>query len=163
MSYRKRITLGIALVWVLMATGFQGIGLAQQIQTPCELSDFTTYTSYEEMMDYMQKIQAASTEMLLSTYGTTVEGRKIPMTADAENLCFVRDITVIPDFVANAGGLISSYVEHIGGNENQMFEMVENIVSRNTKAVLDKSKADLCSPRECARILARAELRKKSR
>jgi len=78
MNYPKRLFLRIVMGVVLIAASIQGIGLAQQIQTTGELSDFTAYTSYEEMMDYMQKIQATSTEMLLSTYGTTIEGRAIP-------------------------------------------------------------------------------------
>jgi len=89
-----------------------------------------------------------------------VEGSNIPMTSEVENLCFMRNIMIIPDFVANAGGLISSYVEYIGGDENQMFEMIEEIISKNTKQVLEKSKTDLCSPRECGLILARGMLRK---
>ncbi len=90
-----------------------------------------------------------------------VEGSNIPTTDFVENLCFMKDIMVVPDFVANSGGLISSYVEYIGGDEKQMFEMIEKIVSENTKSVLDKSKEDLCSPRECALTMARGKLRKK--
>ena len=53
--------------------------LAQQsLQTPCELSGFERYTTYEEMMTYLQNVQAASTEMRLSNYGTTYEGRELP-------------------------------------------------------------------------------------
>ncbi len=53
--------------------------LAQQsLQTPCESSGFERYTTYEEMMTYLQDVQAASTEMRLSSYGTTYEGRELP-------------------------------------------------------------------------------------
>jgi glutamate dehydrogenase (NAD(P)+) len=90
-----------------------------------------------------------------------VEGSNIPMTNEVENLCFMRDILIVPDFVSNAGGLISSYVEYIGGDERQMFEMIADVVSKNTKKVLERSKEDLCSPRECALTMAKGKLRKK--
>ncbi|MFC1513659.1 DUF2817 domain-containing protein [candidate division KSB1 bacterium] len=51
---------------------------AQTIKTPSEKGDFEEYTTYEEMMEYLQEVQATTTEMLLSDYGETIEGRKIP-------------------------------------------------------------------------------------
>jgi len=35
-------------------------------------------------------------------------------------LLYKKGVLVVPDFVANAGGVISSYVEYIGGNEKKM-------------------------------------------
>ena len=51
---------------------------AQELRTPAETSNFTEYTSYDEMMDYLQALQATTTEMKLSTYGETWEGRELP-------------------------------------------------------------------------------------
>lgn len=51
---------------------------AQTIKTPSEKGDFVEYTTYEEMMEFLQEVQATTTEMLLSDYGETIEGRKIP-------------------------------------------------------------------------------------
>jgi len=90
-----------------------------------------------------------------------IEGSNIPMTYDVEKLCHEKGILVVPDFVSNAGGLISSYVEYIGGNEKTMFKMVEKKVSNNTKLVLEKSKEDRCLPRECGLKIAQERLRKK--
>ncbi|MCP4712356.1 MAG: hypothetical protein GY869_27355 [Planctomycetes bacterium] len=67
----------ISLMFLLVIAGPNAV-LGQEILTPFEESDFTEYTSYEDMMEYMQEIQVTSTEMLLSTFGTTIEGRKIP-------------------------------------------------------------------------------------
>ncbi|MFC1729148.1 DUF2817 domain-containing protein [candidate division KSB1 bacterium] len=50
----------------------------QEIQTAAEKTGFEEYTGYEDMMQYLQDIQAASTEMLLSSFGTTIEGREQP-------------------------------------------------------------------------------------
>ena len=77
MTHSSKQFIIVVLLFLIMIAGPKAV-LGQEILTPCEESDFTTYTSYEEMMDYMQQIQATSTEMLLSTYGTTIEGREIP-------------------------------------------------------------------------------------
>jgi len=92
-----------------------------------------------------------------------VEGSNIPMTFDVEELCHMRDILVVPDFVANAGGVISSYVEYVGGDEKTMFEMVEEKICRNTKLVLDNAKEMGCLPRVCALEIARERVREKCR
>ncbi len=90
-----------------------------------------------------------------------VEGSNIPMSPDVENLCFMKGIIVVPDFVANAGGVISSYVEYIGGDENRMFKMVEEKVSKNARLTLEDAKNRQCIPRECALEIARERVRKK--
>ena len=54
-----------------------------------------------------------------------VEGANIPMRENIENELFKKGIIIVPDFVANAGGVISSYAEYRGCNPKQMFEMVE--------------------------------------
>jgi len=51
---------------------------AQELLTASEQANFTRYTSYEEMMDYLLAVQASSTEMVLSSYGVTIEGREQP-------------------------------------------------------------------------------------
>src|SRR3989338_7110773 len=68
-----------------------------------------------------------------------VEGSNIPMDAQTEQLLHRKGVTVIPDFVANSGGVISSYIEYIGGTEKEIFRMVEEKISKNTKMILKKS------------------------
>jgi len=69
-----------------------------------------------------------------------VEAANIPMTPDIELALVKRGIIVVPDFVANAGGVISSYVEFIGGTEQQMFAMVKEKITSNTKLVFARAK-----------------------
>ncbi len=47
--------------------------------------------------------------------GMVVEGANGPTTADADDILRERNITVIPDILANAGGLIVSYFEWVQG------------------------------------------------
>src|SRR3989344_5641451 len=82
-----------------------------------------------------------------------IEGSNIPMTPQVEMLLHRKGVTVVPDFVANAGGVISSYMEYIGGTEKEMFKMVEKKVVRNTKLVLENSGKDTV-PRDAAMDIA---------
>jgi glutamate dehydrogenase (NAD(P)+) len=83
-----------------------------------------------------------------------VEGSNIPMSGKAEEELHKRGILVVPDFVANAGGVISSYVEYIGGSKERMFRMVEDVVTANTKEVLERAKKHGISPRQAAMKMA---------
>ncbi|MDO8648132.1 MAG: Glu/Leu/Phe/Val dehydrogenase [Candidatus Diapherotrites archaeon] len=65
-----------------------------------------------------------------------VEGSNIPMPISIEQKLFERGITIVPDFVANAGGVISSYIEFKDGTPKQMFKLVEEKVVRNTDLTL---------------------------
>ena len=79
-----------------------------------------------------------------------VEGSNIPMTEQVEMLLHKKGILIVPDFVANAGGGISSYVEYIGGNEKKMFSMVEQKIKKNTEMVLNLAKKKNTYPRAAA-------------
>ncbi|MFA5108713.1 MAG: Glu/Leu/Phe/Val dehydrogenase [Candidatus Micrarchaeia archaeon] len=69
-----------------------------------------------------------------------VEAANLPVSHDIELALAKKSILVVPDFVANAGGVISSYVEYIGGTESDMFKMVEAKIKRNTAEVLGNAK-----------------------
>ncbi len=90
-----------------------------------------------------------------------VEGSNIPMTHDVEERCHAKGILVVPDFVANAGGVISSYVEHKGGSERDMFRMIEEKIKKNTKLVLEKAEEIDDHPRDAALEIAKERVRKK--
>lgn len=68
-----------------------------------------------------------------------VEGSNIPMTQEVEEALAVKGKVVVPDFVANAGGVISSYVEYKGGDAKEMFKVVEKKITSNTKLVLERA------------------------
>ncbi|MEO3427378.1 Glu/Leu/Phe/Val dehydrogenase [Pelagibius sp. CAU 1746] len=84
-----------------------------------------------------------------------VEGANIPVTAEAEAALHDRGVLVIPDFIANAGGVICGAVEFAGGGERQAFDAIEEKVRRNTRAVLEASRDDRVAPRAAAVTLAR--------
>jgi glutamate dehydrogenase/leucine dehydrogenase len=82
-------------------------------------------------------------------------GSNLPMSEKIEEEFYKKNILVIPDFVANAGGVISSYVESIGGTSEKMFEMVEEKITSNTKKMLKKSDKKKIKPRDAAMEIAK--------
>ncbi len=90
-----------------------------------------------------------------------VEASNIPMQRELEERLHKRGVMVVPDFVANAGGLISSFVEYRGGTIKAAFNLIKNKVRKNTKQVLDMSKKSAASPREVAQLIAKNRIRKK--
>ncbi|MCX6802827.1 MAG: Glu/Leu/Phe/Val dehydrogenase [Candidatus Diapherotrites archaeon] len=89
-----------------------------------------------------------------------VEGSNIPMTLEVEETLADKGILIVPDFVANAGGVISSYVEYIGGSEKDMFGMVEQKITENTKTVVERAGKKMYT-RSAALELAKERVLKK--
>ncbi len=90
-----------------------------------------------------------------------VEGANIPMSEETEKYLGKKGILILPDFVANAGGVISSYAEYRGYNPKRMFEMIEKKIVKTTKLVLSESAKQKISPREAAMKIAMAKVEKK--
>jgi len=88
-----------------------------------------------------------------------VEGANIPVTATAERTLHDRGVLVIPDFIANAGGVICASVEYHGGTENQAMTAIEEKVRRNTMEVLQQNREKGIMPRQTANALAESRVR----
>ena len=86
------------------------------------------------------------------------EGANIPATADAEAALHARGVLVIPDFIANAGGVICASVEYHGGSESQAMSVIEDKISRNVTEVLEKARNAATTPRETAISIARSRV-----
>jgi glutamate dehydrogenase/leucine dehydrogenase len=84
-----------------------------------------------------------------------LQGANIPVTARAERILHDRGILSVPDFVANAGGVICASVEYRGGTQKQAFETIEEKIRENTEEVLKLSKAHSQIPGEAALTLAK--------
>lgn len=87
-----------------------------------------------------------------------LQGANIPATAEAERLLHARDVVVVPDFVANAGGVICAAVEYAGGTRTQALDTIADRVARNTREVLEGSRASGRTPREVATDIARSRV-----
>jgi len=83
-----------------------------------------------------------------------VEAANIPVKPEIEEKLYEKGIIVIPDFVANAGGVISSYAEYIGKTPEDMFKIVEEKIKKNTDLVLSHSKTEKINPRQAGLEIA---------
>ncbi|MFH1622899.1 MAG: Glu/Leu/Phe/Val dehydrogenase [Candidatus Aenigmatarchaeota archaeon] len=88
-----------------------------------------------------------------------VEAANIPIRPEIERKLAEKGVLIVPDFVANAGGVISSYVEYAGGTPEQMFREVESRVKKNTKLVLEKAKREGRHTRDAAMEIAMERVR----
>jgi glutamate dehydrogenase/leucine dehydrogenase len=84
-----------------------------------------------------------------------VEAGNIPMRENVEDELFKKGIMFVPDFVANAGGVISSYAEYKGYNPKRMFDTVELKIVKATRSVMQESLARKINPRVVAMELAK--------
>ena len=89
------------------------------------------------------------------TASLIVEGANIPVTAEAGRMLHKRGVLVVPDFVANAGGVICAAVEYRGGTQASAFQIIEENIRSNTEQVLRAAAEAATSPREAAEALAR--------
>lgn len=92
-----------------------------------------------------------------------VEGANIPMREAVEEELFQRGMLIVPDFIANAGGVIASYAEYQGCSLKKMFDLVKQKTAKVTKAVLEESVKTNKNPREVALRLAKARIEEKMR
>jgi len=83
-----------------------------------------------------------------------VQGANIPLTAGAERILHQRGILVVPDFIANAGGVICAAMEYRGASQKQAFEAIEERIRANTQQVLQAAAAAKIPPRDAALQLA---------
>ena len=87
------------------------------------------------------------------------QGANIPCTPGAEQALHARGVLVVPDFIANAGGVICAAIEYRGGTQHDAFDSIDERVRANTRAVLEESRRDKTLPRAAALALAERRVR----
>jgi glutamate dehydrogenase/leucine dehydrogenase len=88
------------------------------------------------------------------------QGANIPFTPEAERILHERGTLIIPDFIANAGGVICAAVEYHGGTQSQAFSTIEEKIRNNTEEVLNQARKSGSLPRQAAVELAEKRVRK---
>ena len=74
-----------------------------------------------------------------------------------------RGVLCIPDFIANAGGVICAAVEYRGGTQIQALHEVDERIRANTAEILNDSECDGVLPRQAAVTMAEKRVRKAMR
>jgi len=83
-----------------------------------------------------------------------LQGANIPLTEAAERVLHERKVLVLPDFLANAGGVICAAFEYRGATQAAAFDAIGERIRANTQAVLDAMRARGVTPRAAAFALA---------
>ncbi len=92
-----------------------------------------------------------------------IQGANIPATEPAEQWMHAHGILSIPDFIANAGGVICAAIEYHGGTQAQAFAAIEERIRANTHETLERARTDGVPPREAATRMAHARIREAMR
>jgi len=89
-----------------------------------------------------------------------IEGANIPITHAAESILYKKGIMYVPDFIANAGGVICAAMEYHGANESSAMTTIKEKLMRNTEQVLERAKLENIEPRQAAIELATDRVKK---
>lgn len=94
-----------------------------------------------------------------------VEGANLPTSPGAQEVLRERGVTVVPDFVANAGGVVSAAfamdARHspFRAETDSIFSTVSEKLRANTVRVLDEARVRSVTPHRAARALAQERVR----
>jgi len=88
------------------------------------------------------------------------QGANIPATPAAEQRLHDKGVVVLPDFIANAGGVICAAMEFRGASQKAAFDMIEERIRHNTEEVLSLVDARGVPPRQAAMDMALARVRR---
>lgn len=79
-----------------------------------------------------------------------VEAANLPTSPKADEYLNSNGVWLIPDFLANAGGVIGSFVEYQGRTEKEAFDLIRYKISKNIKNILTQAIMNEENPRVVA-------------
>ncbi len=106
------------------------------------------------------QINAENVDKISSQVKFIAEGANGPTTLEADEVLAQRSVFVIPDFLANAGGVTCSYFELVQSNMNffwpkeEVFSRLDNIMSNAFHSVFNLSKKKNIYMRDAAYMIA---------
>jgi glutamate dehydrogenase (NAD(P)+) len=89
-----------------------------------------------------------------------VEAANLPVRPEIEKVLDDRGALVVPDILANAGGVISSYAEYRGYNPKRMLELVQRKIRQNTIKVIETALSKDVALRDAAMNIAKERITK---
>lgn len=90
-----------------------------------------------------------------------VEGANMPTTAEGDDILYRKNKLIVPDFVANAGGVMAAAVgmdeRHncIRPNPRKVYNLIEEKMSQNVPEILDRAASEKKKTRQVALELAK--------
>ncbi|WP_214415767.1 Glu/Leu/Phe/Val family dehydrogenase [Sphaerisporangium fuscum] len=101
----------------------------------------------------------------LTTARLVVEGANLPASPEAREILHKRGVAVVPDFIANAGGIVAAAhsmdarYSPFQVRPDDVFSMISTKLRANASAVLRESRSREITPHEAAYALARGRVR----
>jgi len=89
-----------------------------------------------------------------------VEAANLPVRPEIEKALSERGVFVVPDVLANAGGVISSYAEYRGYNPKRMLELVQRKIRRTTVKVIETALNENIGLRDAAMNISKERMQK---
>ncbi len=89
-----------------------------------------------------------------------LQGANIPVTKEAEEALHRKGILTVPDFIANAGGVIMAAMEYARKSADEAFDAIESRIKANTSLILEKSGNEKILPRQAAVEIAKERVLK---
>ncbi|HZA06676.1 MAG TPA: Glu/Leu/Phe/Val dehydrogenase dimerization domain-containing protein, partial [Nitrososphaeraceae archaeon] len=80
-----------------------------------------------------------ASKLLKNRVKIIVEAANLPTSPSASGYLHKNNVWVIPDFIANAGGVIGSFVEYQGRTEKEAFELIRYKIVKAVRTVLAES------------------------
>lgn len=93
-----------------------------------------------------------------------LEGANGPLTPEADEVLSKRNVSVIPDILANSGGVIASYIEWRNAKSGSItlaeetYEFIDTLVGRSFEAMIQTAGEHECIYRDAAMLLALVEV-----
>jgi len=84
-----------------------------------------------------------------------VEAANLPTLPDAGEYLHKNGVWIIPDFIANAGGVIGSFVEYQGRTEKEAFELIKYKIVKAVRNILTEAVVRQENPRTLATEISR--------
>jgi glutamate dehydrogenase (NAD(P)+) len=106
------------------------------------------------------QINEANVNTISENVKVIVEGANGPTTIEADKVIQERNIWMIPDFLANAGGVTCSYFEQVQNNMNyywereEVFEKLDQAMTKAYHAVSELAKSRKIYMRDAAYMIA---------
>jgi len=92
-------------------------------------------------------IDKTVTKLLNHGVKIVIEAANLPTSSTADEYLNKNGVWLIPDFLANAGGVIGSFVEYQGRTEKEAFELIKYKISKFIKNILTQAIMNEENPR----------------
>ena len=100
---------------------------------------------------HMDNVHRLNTKMI-------AQGANIPLTLEAEEWLHQQGVLVLPDFIANAGGVICGAMEYAGSDDPTVFRTIRERVRMNVEQMLEMVAREKITPRKAGMKMALARI-----